>query len=405
MIITELSSYKLVQFLKGYIDPKGTPTPITIRSRTARTWLNKLGFEYKEVRKGVFIDGHERPDVVEDRKIFLKRMDELRPYMVEFEEDGTMKDKIYPPNCVVGGTERRPVIVITHDECTFSANDRIRRAWTRKGDTFLRPKGRGQGIMTSEFILPFGRLNLASLTPEKKAEVVAQSGLTETEAVEIFEYGKNNDGYWDGVKLHKQVVSKALPIAEALYPGYSLLFLFDNATSHSVYAKDALQVNDMNKGSGGKQNYLRHGWFDCEGSQTIQPMSVQDANGKWIQKGIQKVLEERNLWPAEGLNLECSRPKCFNCQAIADCQLCVKGRKCDLCKAPRQHSSHNCSKNRRCDACVHRDEQCQCVPKKHCLTCSAKKGKCADCQDLPPKCSTNCKFKAYSFNLNFIKLF
>lgn len=30
--------------------------------------------------------------------------------------------------------------MITDDECTFSANNRVRRAWTRKEDTFLRPK-------------------------------------------------------------------------------------------------------------------------------------------------------------------------------------------------------------------------------------------------------------------------
>ena len=45
-------------------------TPIEIRSRTARNWLRKLGFEYKDVCKDVFIDGHERADVVEDRNNF-----------------------------------------------------------------------------------------------------------------------------------------------------------------------------------------------------------------------------------------------------------------------------------------------------------------------------------------------
>ena len=94
--------------------------------------------------------------------------------------------------------------------------------------------------MTSEFFLSYKRLNLASLTPEKREEMVCQNRLHEIEAVEIFEYGKNNDGYWDEAKLHKQVVNKALPIAKALYLGYSLLYLFDNATSHSVYARDAL---------------------------------------------------------------------------------------------------------------------------------------------------------------------
>ena len=88
-----------------------------------------------------------------------------------------MKPKIYPANCAVGGDERRPIIEIIHDECTFSANDGIRRAWTRKRDTFLRPKGQGQGIMTSEFLLPYGRLNLASLTTEKRKEVIQQTRL------------------------------------------------------------------------------------------------------------------------------------------------------------------------------------------------------------------------------------
>lgn len=189
--------------------------------------------------------------------------------MVEFEEDGIMKNKIYSLNYVVGGTERCPVIVITHNECTFSINNGIKRAQTCKRNTFLRPKGRGQSIMTLEFILPFSRLNLASQTFKKKTKVVTQNGLTKTETVEIFEYRKNNNGYQDRIKLHKQIVSKALPIAKALYPGYSFLFLFDNATSYSVYTKDTFQVNNMNKSSGGKQSYLRHGWFDCKKDQTI----------------------------------------------------------------------------------------------------------------------------------------
>ena len=119
--------------------------------------------------------------------------------------------------------------------------------------------------MVFEFILPYGWLNLASLTSEER-ETIQGTGLLEEETVEIFEYGKNNDGYWDGAKLYQQVVNKALPIAEAFYPGYSLFFLFDNATSHSVYAKDALQNKDMNKSSGGKQPVLRNGWFEKEGT-------------------------------------------------------------------------------------------------------------------------------------------
>ena len=167
--------------------------------------------------------------------------------------------------------------------------------------------------MASEFFLPYGRLNLFSLSPEKREEIKEETGLVKTEALEIFEYRKNNDGYWDGAKLHNQVVNKALPITQALYPGYSLLFLFDNVTSHSVYSKDAFQVKDINKGLGGKQPILRNAWFDRENIRISQPIYTVDAQGKKIPKGIQKIFEERDIWPQKGLKLSRPKPKCFNC--------------------------------------------------------------------------------------------
>ena len=37
----------------------------SITPRTARNWLHNLGFEPRSSKKGVYIDGHERTDVVE----------------------------------------------------------------------------------------------------------------------------------------------------------------------------------------------------------------------------------------------------------------------------------------------------------------------------------------------------
>ncbi len=48
--------------------------------------------------------------------------------------------------------------------------------------------------------------------------------------------------YYTGEYLLDQIINKALPIVESLYPGYELLFRFDNATSHSIYVKDLLQL-------------------------------------------------------------------------------------------------------------------------------------------------------------------
>jgi hypothetical protein len=46
----------------------------TISEQTTRNWLRKLGYSCVEVRKGLYHDGHERPDVVEARKKFLDDM-------------------------------------------------------------------------------------------------------------------------------------------------------------------------------------------------------------------------------------------------------------------------------------------------------------------------------------------
>ena len=101
-----------------------------ICSRTARKWLNRLGYKWKDVQKGVFFDGHEREDVVEYWKTFLEEMKSLLSYFVQFQDDGTILPKEYPEDCAVGGPNRRPIIMITHNESTFLANDSYRKVWT-----------------------------------------------------------------------------------------------------------------------------------------------------------------------------------------------------------------------------------------------------------------------------------
>lgn len=143
----------------------------------------------------MFIDSHERPNMVKDQNCFLTRMEKLKLYMVEFNEDVTMKAKDYPVNWAVRGEECCPIIVITHDKYTFSINDGIWKAWTQEEDTFLQPKVQCQGIIISDFLLLFGRLNLASLSSEKRKEVMEKCGLLETKAVGVFKYGKSNERY------------------------------------------------------------------------------------------------------------------------------------------------------------------------------------------------------------------
>ncbi len=71
------------------------------------------------MRKDVFIDVHERSNLVEDKNNFLTKMKDLKPYIVKFEENCTMKPRIYLSNYVVIGDHCQLIIVITHDGCIF----------------------------------------------------------------------------------------------------------------------------------------------------------------------------------------------------------------------------------------------------------------------------------------------
>ena len=63
---------------------------LQIRVRTARNWLKKLGLHYHTVLKNVYIDGHERKDLVKYRQYeFLPTWASLERRMVVFSEDGS----------------------------------------------------------------------------------------------------------------------------------------------------------------------------------------------------------------------------------------------------------------------------------------------------------------------------
>jgi len=102
--------------------------------------------------------------------------------------DGTMLNKVYPEDYAVGRPERRPIILVTHDKSTFSSNHGRRQAWTGASRQFLRPKGRGQGILVSDFLLPWCRLSMDTLSEQERSNT--QLPLC---ATKYLEYGKAED--------------------------------------------------------------------------------------------------------------------------------------------------------------------------------------------------------------------
>ncbi|RPA92623.1 hypothetical protein L873DRAFT_1709167 [Choiromyces venosus 120613-1] len=55
-----------------------------LSSRSARAWLLKLGWNWKEVKKGIYKDGHEQEDVKEYwDKVFLPQMQSIQLSIIE----------------------------------------------------------------------------------------------------------------------------------------------------------------------------------------------------------------------------------------------------------------------------------------------------------------------------------
>ena len=277
-----------------------------VRCRTARHWLKKLGFSWSKVRKGVYIDGHERPGVVKYRQeVFLPAFNKIRPFLVTWDEKGKM---FMPQNLPPG---QKPLVLVTHDESTFNANDGKWRLWMEDGKQPLRPKARGKGLMVSDFLTPGGRLAVPDTISDTE---LATQLLPRRFATEYFIYGK--DKYWRGDDMVDHTVKVAIPIFNAAFPGCQAIFAFDNASNHCSYATDALRVENMNLNPGGKQGILREGFMHGKGlPQSMSfPRNYHNLELAGKPKGIKRVLKERGLWPERGLVLECptpySRPGC-----------------------------------------------------------------------------------------------
>lgn len=61
----------------------------------------------------------------EDQSNFFNKIDDFKPYKVEFKKDNKMKSKIYLFNYTVGGNNQQLIIVIINAEYIFSTNDNI----------------------------------------------------------------------------------------------------------------------------------------------------------------------------------------------------------------------------------------------------------------------------------------
>jgi len=243
-----------------------------LTSRTARAWLLKLGWNWKEVKKGVYQNGHERGDVKSYRQaVFIPRRQRLQSRMVEWDEGVNVIDKSYECGS-------RPLVFITHDRCTFHSKDGRKKIWIHEDHAPICKKGRGQGLHVLDFLTPVGCHDQGNV-----CETLMCGG----------------DVWSTGDLLLEQLQVKIILAFKGSFPGCQGLWAFDNAKIHQRYPPDALPVGNMNLTPGGNNTVPMQprSYLNPNNPLTILQQSMMLPDGRL--KGFKIVLQERGLWPQQ----------------------------------------------------------------------------------------------------------
>jgi transposase len=175
---------------------------------TARRWLHQLGFEYSSVKTG-YNDGHERPQVKEYREIYLASilnyqnqgyLFDDKSQLIDIYQDISFKSRIAHGGFLKEGVDQ-PVIIVYHDESIYNVNDDQRSFWQDGETPSMKSKGKGLGIMVSDF-----------LTEEGFLDENEEMGLRV-----CLEY--NKDGHWTHQGMKEQL-TLAIKVFEKRYPGH-----------------------------------------------------------------------------------------------------------------------------------------------------------------------------------------
>ena len=85
-----MTPWDLCQHINGVLLP-ALGVKATISKSTAQQWLKfRLGYECKEAKKEVYIDGHKHPDVIKEREAFIEQIDKYEGYVAyDLQHDNT----------------------------------------------------------------------------------------------------------------------------------------------------------------------------------------------------------------------------------------------------------------------------------------------------------------------------
>jgi hypothetical protein len=258
-----LTGGDICRYLEEVILPRYPKYPQTVSQPTVCAWLKVLEIQWGRPPTGKF-DGHDLPETVERRRAFKEEYEEYRAQAHSKTPNGadvdTIADVKLRANIPMGGIA--PVqgdiyLLYYHDETTFAAYDCQSRQYYGPGMTCGPGTGKGQGpkVMLSAFVSEEDGLQELHKGVNFPASVGAKARSSLLQLTVGKKDGKTG-GYFDSPQFLAQL-QHAMDIHDANYPGFIAVFVLDNSPVHRKKADDALNVNRMNAGPGGKVPDIR----------------------------------------------------------------------------------------------------------------------------------------------------
>ncbi|KAI9278585.1 hypothetical protein BDA99DRAFT_531332 [Phascolomyces articulosus] len=232
----ERFAQRIREWVNEYLGTRSlTPSKRGVHVKTASIlrYLKIWGLKTSKKTDSIYIDEHERLDVVEYRKGWADRMFDYKKTMVQYDEYEEAQD--------------RPKVLVAHDETYFYANDSKRTLYLATDETIIRKKEKvvllcSVHLGTHAMVFPHARRLFLMLS-----------------------------------MMAKQLQS-AVEYSNTLHPNCTGVFCFDQSSNHSAMLYDALNAHRMNMGLGGKRIIsCDSGYYNADGQWISQ--SMVDANG------------------------------------------------------------------------------------------------------------------------------
>jgi len=171
----------------------------------------------------------------------------------------------------------KPILWFGQDEAIYRSSQLNESCWTVDGESTLRTKGLGIGLMvsamisratgmgmlvTEEQLLEINKTRRGTKYIDQEAATYLNGNdlkkdLTESPFIRYLNYGSGKDGYWTYRHMVLQI-EDCVDCLKYTHPDFRYGFELDHSSGHNSERPDGLSTNSINLGWGGKQRCMRN---------------------------------------------------------------------------------------------------------------------------------------------------